>query len=91
MKKHRKGRSNSEKNTLPEKGGMYPFLLFLKQFKDFLILVLFIAAGVAWWADQMADVYIILAVILFNAIMSLTQEHKTEKAIEAIKVLIFKQ
>ena len=26
------------KNKLPEKGGMNPFLLFLKQFKDFLIL-----------------------------------------------------
>ncbi|WP_372918452.1 HAD-IC family P-type ATPase [Salegentibacter sp.] len=75
------------KNKLPEKGGMNPFLLFLKQFKDFLIFILFIAAGVAWWADQMADVYIILAVILFNAIMGFTQEYKAEKAIEAIKSL----
>ncbi|MDR9456942.1 MAG: HAD-IC family P-type ATPase [Salegentibacter sp.] len=79
------------KNKLPEKGGMNPFLLFLKQFKDFLILILFIAAGVAWWADQMADVYIILAVILFNAIMGFTQEYKAEKAIESIKSLVKKK
>jgi Ca2+-transporting ATPase len=70
---------------------MNPFLIFLKQFKDFLILILFITADVAWWADQMVDMYIILAVILFNAIMGFTKEYKAEKAIEAIKVLIFRQ
>ncbi|MGY5850281.1 cation-translocating P-type ATPase [Salegentibacter sp. F14] len=79
------------KNKLPEKGGMNPLLLFLKQFKDFLILILFLAAGIAWWADQMADVYIILAVILFNAIMGFVQEYKAEKAIEAIKSLVKKK
>lgn len=75
------------KNKIEKKGGTNPLLLFLKQFKDFLILILFIAAGIAWWADQMADVYIILVVILFNAIMGFTQEYKAEKAIEAIKSL----
>ena len=73
------------KNKLPEKGGTNPLLLFLKQFKDLLIFILFIAAAVAWWANQMADVYIILAVIIFNAIMGFTQEYKAEKAIKAIK------
>ncbi len=75
------------KNKLPDKGGTNIFLLFIKQFKDFLILILFIAAGIAVWADQMADAYIILAVILFNAIMGFTQEYKAEKAVQAIKTL----
>src|SRR5690606_23767810 len=69
------------KNELSEEEGTNPLLLFLKQFNDFLILILFVAAGVAWWADHMADVYIIFAVILFNAIMGFTQEYKAEKAI----------
>ncbi|HLU90126.1 MAG TPA: cation-transporting P-type ATPase, partial [Cyclobacteriaceae bacterium] len=73
------------KNVLSEKEGVNPVLLFLKQFKDFLILILFIAAGVAWWAGHMADVYIIFAVILINAIMGFTQEYRAEKAILAIK------
>ncbi|MCE7056414.1 HAD-IC family P-type ATPase [Algoriphagus sp. AGSA1] len=73
------------KNKLPEKGGTNPVLLFLKQFKDLLILILFVAAAIAFWADKMTDVYIILAVILFNAIMGFVQEFKAEKAIQAIK------
>lgn len=79
------------KNVLPEKGGTSVIALFLKQFKDFLILILFIAAGIAFWADQMADVYIILAVILFNAIMGFVQEYRAEKAIESIKSLVKKK
>lgn len=75
------------KNVLPKKEGTNPIMLFLKQFKDFLIVILFIAAGIAFWADKMTDVYIILAVILFNAIMGFTQEYKAEKAIAAIKSL----
>jgi P-type Ca2+ transporter type 2C len=79
------------KNVLPEKGGKNVILLFLKQFKDFLILILLVAAGIAWWADHMADVYIILAVILFNAIMGFMQEYKAEKAIKAIKSMVKKR
>lgn len=79
------------KNKLPEKGGTNPFLLFIKQFKDLLILILFVAAGIAFWADKMTDVYIIVAVILFNAIMGFVQEYKAEKAIQAIKSLEQKQ
>ncbi|WPR75955.1 HAD-IC family P-type ATPase [Algoriphagus sp. NG3] len=75
------------KNVLPEKEVANPFLLFLKQFKDFLILILFVAAGIAFWAEKMADVYIILAVILFNGIVGFVQEYRAEKAIQAIKSL----
>ena len=89
--KYRKGRKNIEKMFFPEKGGKNVILLFLKQFKDFLILILLIAAGIAWWADHMADVYIILAVILFNAIMGFTQEYKAEKAVKAIKSMVKKR
>lgn len=75
------------KNVLPEKEGVSVVWLFFKQFKDFLILILFVAAGIAFWAGKLTDVYIILAVILFNAIMGFTQEYKAEKAIQAIKNL----
>lgn len=76
------------KNQLPTKQGTTPFLLFVKQFKDLLILILFVAAGISYYAGQMANVYIILAVIVFNALMGFVQEFKAEKAVESIKRLV---
>ncbi|MBC5991342.1 cation-translocating P-type ATPase [Pontibacter cellulosilyticus] len=75
-------------NELTGTEGINPVLLFLKQFKDFLILILFLAAGVAWYADQRVDVYVILGVILFNAILGFLQEYRAEKAILALKRMI---
>lgn len=75
-------------NELTGKEGINPVLLFLKQFKDFLILVLVLAAGVAWYADQMVDVYVILGVILFNAVLGFLQEYRAERAIQALKKML---
>src|SRR6056297_2108471 len=75
-------------NKLPEKGRKTAFKIFIKQFKDFLILILAIAAGISWYIGGMADVYIIAGVILFNAIMGFVQEYRAEKAIESIKELV---
>lgn len=78
-------------NVLPKKGKKSPVKLFLKQFKDFLILILFLAAGISIYAGQMANAYIIFGVILFNAIMGFVQEYKAEKAVEAIKKMVKKK
>ncbi len=78
-------------NELTGKEGINPVLLFLKQFKDFLILILFAAAGVAWYARHMVDVYVILGVILFNATLGFLQEYRAEKAIQALKLMIKQQ
>ncbi|WP_266205765.1 cation-translocating P-type ATPase [Pontibacter kalidii] len=75
-------------NELTGKEGINPFILFLNQFKDFLILVLVLAAGVAWYADHMVDVYVILGVILFNAVLGFVQEYRAEKAIQALKSML---
>lgn len=84
--KHR--REKFGENTLPEKGKKTALMIFLKQFKDLLIIILFIAAGISWYIGKMTDVYVILAVILFNAIMGFIQEYKAEKAIESIKKMV---
>lgn len=84
----KKRREQFGENKLPEKGKKTALMIFFKQFKDFLILILAIAAGISWYLEEMADVYIIIAVILFNAIMGFTQEFKAEKAIESIKKMV---
>jgi len=75
-------------NVLEEKGGVHPVLLFLKQFKDMLIVILVVAAVVAWLAGKMTDVYVIIGVIFFNAIIGFVQEYKAEKSIQALRQLI---
>ena len=75
-------------NELPSRGRMSAIKLFFKQFKDFLILILFLAAGISFYAGHQADGYIILAVILFNAVMGFIQEYRAEKAVEAIKSMV---
>lgn len=62
--------------------------LITKQFKDFLILVLFIAAGISFFIGHNTDGFIILGVILFNATMGFLQEFKAEKAIKDIKDMV---
>lgn len=75
-------------NKLPEKGKTAALLIFIKQFKDLLILILFLAAGISWYIGHMTDVYVILGIILFNAVIGFVQEYSAEKAIEAIKSMV---
>ena len=76
-------------NTLQE--GKKKSLLekFVDQFKDFMILVLLVAAVVSMFAHQgepdPTDAIIILAVVLLNAVLGVFQESKAEEAIEALK------
>ena len=76
-------------NTLQE--GKKKSLLekFVDQFKDFMILVLLLAAVVSMFANQgepdPTDAIIILAVVLLNAVLGVFQESKAEEAIEALK------
>ena len=66
---------------------------FFDQFKDFMIIILLIAAIisalVAYFegTNEYMDSVIIIAIVVFNAIMGLIQENKAEKSLEALKKL----
>lgn len=69
-----------EKTTLLQK--------FIEQFKDFMIIVLLVAAAVSVVAEGMeglTDAFIILLVVILNAIMGVFQEAKAEEAIDALR------
>lgn len=59
---------------------------FFDQFKDFMIIVLLVAAFISGVvAKEWADAGLILAVVIVNAIFGVFQESKAEEAIDALK------
>ncbi len=79
------------KNILEEKKKENIFVKFIKQFNDFMIIILIIAAivsaiiAMAEGTGDYLDSAIIIAIVILNAIMGLVQEAKAEKSLEALK------
>ena len=79
------------KNILKDKPKENLIIRILKQFNDFMIIILIIAsiisAGVSYIQGEQDyfDSLIIIAIVILNAIMGLVQEAKAEKSIEALK------
>ena len=74
-------------NELVEKGAKSPWLILLDQFKDAMVVILFIAALVSLALGEEADVIIIMAIVVLNAVIGFTQEYRAEQAVAALKKL----
>lgn len=72
-------------NELKEKKKKHPMIMFLDQFKDFMIMVLIAAAIIAGLVGKPTDAAAILAIVILNAIIGFVQEHKAEKAMAALR------
>lgn len=75
-------------NKLEDKEKASILSIVLKQFKDFLVYVLLAAAVISYFTGHMIDFYVIIGVIIVNAIIGFSQEFKAEKSIESLKKLI---
>ncbi len=78
-------------NKLEEKKKESIVVKFIKQFNDFMIIILIIASIISAVVAKLEgsndyfDSIIIIAIVVFNAIMGLVQEAKAEKSLEALK------
>ena len=78
-------------NKLEEQKKESLFLRFIKQFQDFMIIILLVAAAISAGVSfiqgekDYIDSIIIVTIVVLNAIMGLVQEAKAEKSLEALK------
>ena len=80
-------------NKLADKKKENIIIKFLKQFNDFMIIILIIASIISAIVAKLdgsgdyIDSIIIIAIVVFNSIMGLIQEAKAEKSLEALKTM----
>lgn len=62
-------------------------MVFLKQFCDFMVMVLLGAAIISAAFGEVTDALMIMAIIVLNGVLGFVQEYKAEKSMEALKTL----
>ena len=76
-------------NELKEEKKITPFEIFLNQFKSILIIILIAAAVVSGFVlHEYTDMYVILVIVVLNAVIGFIQEYRAEQAVEALKQMV---
>jgi len=75
-------------NKLPESKPDGLFTIFLHQFQSPLIYILIVASAIVFFMGETVDGSIILAVLLFNAIVGTVQEGKAQNTLLALKKFV---
>ncbi|MEE4190604.1 MAG: cation-transporting P-type ATPase [Halieaceae bacterium] len=78
-------------NLLREQGRAPWYRLLLRQFTDLLIVVLFVAAGLAWYLGDTRGAVVLLAIILVNGFIGLYQEYHAEQLLERLRLMVKSQ
>ena len=79
------------KNELPEAAKRPAWLLFLRQCNNLMVYILLLAAAISYFTKHYVDVYVILVIVLINAIIGFVQEYKAAGALAALRKLLVPQ
>lgn len=74
-------------NELKEAKKQSALLLFLNQFKDFMVLVLLAATIISGLLGEYVDAIAIIVIVIMNGLLGFFQERRAEKSLEALKQL----
>jgi len=74
-------------NTLKEQQKTSKWLLFIKQFQDFMVLVLLAATLIAGILGEYIDAIAIMIIVLLNGFLGFFQEQKAENSLSKLKEL----
>ena len=80
-------------NELKEEKKQQWYHILFEQFTSLLVIVLIISAAVsgylAWLEHEpMTDMYVILIIVVMNAVLGFVQEYRAEQAVEALKAMV---
>ncbi|MEB4589855.1 cation-translocating P-type ATPase [Candidatus Thiothrix sp. Deng01] len=75
-------------NRLLEAKPRSPWLKLFDQFSNFLVVLLLLAAVLAWAVGDLKDAIVIVGVVVFNALLGFYQEHRAEQTLAALKQML---
>lgn len=74
-------------NRLAESRQKPLYALFVDQFKDFMVIILFVATLISYFLGEYLDAITIIAIIFINGILGFIQESRAERSLQALKEL----
>lgn len=84
---HRRRLEENGVNALEQKKKVAPWSLFLRQFTDFMVMVLLAAAVASAAMGERIDALMIAAIIVVNSVLGFLQEYKAERSLAALQRL----
>jgi len=72
-------------NELTERGLRSPWRILAAQFTEVMVVVLIVAAAIAFAVGDLKDTIAILVIVFLNAVLGFTQEYRAEQAMAALK------
>ena len=82
-----KQRENYGSNQLEEIKSVSPIIIFFSQFKDFLVIILVVAAVVSALMGKFESTLVIFAVLILNALLGTVQHIKAEQSLNSLRAL----